>query len=146
MKAIVLTFEGEINQEQELMELFAKAMAKCTEASNIDVSILNDTEIALLTKQTVNVKDPKIEVIRDFCKKIIAEVGPAALKKDEILYRDITGYLIKQNKAVIACPLSIIADIPTEPNHEEYEKILKAYGLSILPRLLRDINPIFKFY
>lgn len=150
MKAIVITFEGAICKERELIKNLADVIQKFTHAEEVNLDLLNDRELTtILTEHVVKTKikkDPKPEVIRDFCKKIIAETGSPALKRNEILCKDICEYLIKQNRAVIASPVCIIANIATEPNKKEYENILAEYGLTILPGLLRDINPIFKFY
>ena len=37
-------------------------------------------------------------------------------------------------------------EINTTSAYYEHRKVLKEYGLSALPELLRDVNPIFKFY
>lgn len=152
MKAILINFDGEIHRESLLMGAIEKAIAAYTTAEKANGAVLDDCEVAsilaghIFKQQQQYKKDPKLEVIRDFCKKIIAETGSPALKKNEILCQDICQYLIKQNRAVIASPVCIIANIATEKNRKEYEKVLNEYGLNLLPGLLRDVNPIFKFY
>ena len=53
---------------------------------------------------------------------------------------------MQQNREVISVPVSIIAKVNTTSAYYEHRKVLKEYGLSALPELLRDINPLFKFY
>lgn len=151
MKAIVMTFEGNMTREGELMQALATNVCELTGTSTVNIDTLDDKEVTQVlmshvVKHKVTKKDPKLEVIRDFCKKIIAETGSPALKRNEILCQDICQYLVKQNRAVIASPVCIIANIPSEENREKYMAILNEYGLTLLPGLLRDINPIFKFY
>ena len=86
------------------------------------------------------------KVIEDFCKKIVASIGSPALKTRELLNSELCKFLVQQNREVISVPVSIIAKVNTTSAYYEHRKVLKEYGLSALPELLRDVNPIFKFY
>ena len=90
--------------------------------------------------------NPQIPIVKDFCKKIIASIGSPALKTRELLNSELCKFLVQQNREVISVPVSIIAKVNTTAAYYEHRKVLKEYGLSALPELLRDINPLFKFY
>lgn len=155
MKAIIITFKGEIKDEHTLVTSLASNIADNTDAKNVDVSILSDEEVmsAMVTKcltPTVVAVDrpsnPQIPIIEDFCKKIITSIGSPALKTRELLNSELCKFLVQQNREVISAPVSVIARVNSTAEYREHRKILKEYGLSVLPDLLRDINPLFKFY
>lgn len=138
MKAIIITFKGEIKDEHALATSLASNIANNTDAKNVDVSILSDEDVMSAI--------PQIPVIEDFCKKIVASIGSPALKTRELLNSELCKFLVQQNREVISVPVSIIAKVNTTSAYYEHRKVLKEYGLSALPELLRDINPLFKFY
>lgn len=155
MKAIIITFKGEIKDEHTLVTFLASNIANNTDAENVEVSILSDEDVmnAMVAKclTPVNIAadrpaNPQIAVVEDFCKKIIASIGSPALKTRELLNSELCKFLVQQNREVISVPVSIIAQVNTTSAYYEHRKILKKYGLSTLPELLRDINPLFKFY
>lgn len=155
MKAIIITFKGEIKDEHALATSLASDIASNTDSKNVDVSILLDEDVMnamvakCLTPTDVAVdkpSNPQIAVITDFCKKIIATIGSPALKTRELLNSELCKFLVQQNREVISVPVSIIAKVNTTSAYYEHRKVLKEYGLSVLPELLRDINPLFKFY
>lgn len=155
MKAIIITFKGEIKDEHALVTSLASNIANNTDAKNVDVSILSDEDVMsamvakCLTPTNTAVdrpSNPQIPIIRDFCKKIIASIGSPVLKTRELLNSELCKFLVQQNREVISVPVSIIAKVNTTAAYYEHRKVLKEYGLSALPELLRDINPLFKFY
>ena len=155
MKAIIITFEGEIKDEHTLVTFLASSIANNTDAKNVDVHILSDIDVTnaliakCLTPSAIAVDrpaNPQIAVVKDFCKKIIASIGSPALKTRELLNSELCKFLVQQNREVISVPVSIIAKVNTTAAYYEHRKVLKEYGLSALPDLLRDINPLFKFY
>lgn len=148
MKAIIITFKGEIKDEHALVTSLASNIANNTDAKNVDVSILSMVA-KCLTPTDIAVdrpSNPQIPVIEDFCKKIVASIGSPALKTRELLNSELCKFLVQQNREVISVPVSIIAKVNTTSAYYEHRKVLKEYGLSALPELLRDVNPIFKFY
>lgn len=155
MKAIIITFEGEMKDEHTLVTFLASSIANNTDAKNVDVHILSDIDVTnaliakCLTPSAIAVDrpaNPQIAVVKDFCKKIIASIGSPALKTRELLNSELCKFLVQQNREVISVPVSIIAKVNTTAAYYEHRKVLKEYGLSALPDLLRDINPLFKFY
>ena len=160
MKAIIITFEGEIKDEHTLVTSLTSNITNNTDAKNVDVSILSDEDVMsamvakCLTPTDIAVdrpSNPQIPVIEDFCKKIVASIGSPALKTRELLNSELCKFLVhkflvQQNREVISVPVSIIAKVDTTSAYYEHRKVLKEYGLSALPELLRDVNPIFKFY
>lgn len=147
MKAIIITFKGEIKDEHALVTSLASNIANNTDAKNVDVSILSDEDVMSATDIAVDrPSNPQIPVIEDFCKKIVASIGSPALKTRELLNSELCKFLVQQNREVISVPVSIIAKVNTTSAYYEHRKVLKEYGLSALPELLRDVNPIFKFY
>ena len=155
MKAIIITFEGEIKDEHTLVTFLASSIANNTDAKNVDVHILSDIDVTnaliakCLTPSATAVDrpaNPQIAVVKDFCKKIIASIGSPALKTRELLNSELCKFLVQQNREVISVPVSIIAKVNTTAAYYEHRKVLKEYGLSALPELLRDVNPLFKFY
>lgn len=155
MKAIIITFEGEVKDEHTLVTFLASSIANNTDAKNVDVHILSDIDVTnaliakCLTPSAIAVDrpaNPQIAVVKDFCKKIIASIGSPALKTRELLNSELCKFLVQQNREVISVPVSIIAKVNTTAAYYEHRKVLKEYGLSALPDLLRDINPLFKFY
>ena len=155
MKAIIITFKGEIKDEHTLVTSLASNIANNTDAKNVDVSILSDEDVMsamiakCLTPTDVGVdrpSNPQIPVIEDFCKKIVASIGSPVLKTRGLLNSELCKFLLQQNREVISVPVSIIAKVNTTSAYYEHRKVLKEYGLSALPELLRDINPLFKFY
>lgn len=155
MKAIIITFEGAIKDDSILASLLASCIGKQVNTEDVDVHILSDIDVtnALVAKclttsaiATDRPSNPQIPVIRDFCKKIIASIGSPALKTRELLNSELCKFLVQQNREVISVPVSIIAKVNTTSAYYEHRKVLKEYGLSALPELLRDINPLFKFY
>lgn len=155
MKAIIITFKGEIKDETTLASLLASCIGKHVNTENVDVHILSDIDVTnaliakCLTTSAVAVDrpaNPQIAVVEDFCKKIITSIGSPALKTRELLNSELCKFLVQQNREVISVPVSIIAQVNTTSAYYEHRKILKKYGLSALPELLRDINPLFKFY
>lgn len=155
MKAIIITFEGEIKDEHTLVTFLASSIANNTDAKNVDVHVLSDIDVTnaliakCLTPSAIAVDkpaNPQIAVVKDFCKKIIASIGSPALKTRELLNSELCKFLVQQNREVISVPVSIIAKVNTTAAYYEHRKVLKEYGLSALPDLLRDINPLFKFY
>ena len=84
MKAIIITFKGEIKDEHALVTSLASNIANNTDAKNVDVSILSDEDVMsamvakCLTPTDIAVdrpSNPQIPVIEDFCKKIVASIA-----------------------------------------------------------------------
>lgn len=155
MKAIIISFEGAIKDENSLASAIADCIGNRVNAEKVDINILSDVDVtnALIAKclpPTMIAVDrpanPQIAVVKDFCKKIIASIGSPALKTRELLNSELCKFLVQQNREVISVPVSIIAKVNTTSAYYEHRKVLKEYGLSALPELLRDINPLFKFY
>lgn len=155
MKAIIITFEGAIKDDNILASLLASCIGKQVNTEDVDVHILSDIDVTnaliakCLTPSAIAVDrpaNPQIAVVKDFCKKIIASIGSPALKTRELLNSELCKFLVQQNREVISVPVSIIAKVNTTSAYYEHRKVLKEYGLSALPELLRDINPLFKFY
>lgn len=155
MKAIIISFEGAIKDEAVLASLLASCIGKHVNTEDVDVHILSDIDVTnaliakCLTPPAIAVDrpvNPQIAVVEDFCKKIIASIGSPALKTRELLNSELCKFLVQQNREVISVPVSIIAQVNTTSAYYEHRKMLKKYGLSVLPELLRDINPLFKFY
>lgn len=155
MKAIIITFEGAIKDDSILASLLASYIGKQVNTEDVNVYILSDIDVtnALIAKCLIpsaitvdRPANPQIAVVKDFCKKIIASIGSPALKTRELLNSELCKFLVQQNREVISVPVSIIAKVNTTSAYYEHRKVLKEYGLSVLPELLRDVNPIFKFY
>src|SRR5699024_1367000 len=149
MKAIIIRFEGTIRNEEALMGAFAHAMSNyVTVEDDPKVVILTDQEvdkaiinIVIVTKEPVS--NSHIEVIREFCKRIIKEIGSPTMKTQALLNQDICKFLVNQNRETIAAAVNIIANIDTTAKYIRHRKLLQEYGLACLPSLLRDINPLF---
>lgn len=155
MKAIIITFEGAIKDDSILASLLASYIEKHINTESVNIHILSDIDVtnALIAKCLIpsaiavdRPANPQIAVVKDFCKKIIASIGSPALKTRELLNSELCKFLVQQNREVISVPVSIIAKVNTTSAYYEHRKVLKEYGLSALPELLRDINPLFKFY
>ncbi len=148
MKAIVITFDGDIKDEQMLVNACMANVSKFSSAREMSISLLHDKEIAeMLVKKTTSIQiNPELNAIRNFCNKIIEVVGPIPLRTKEIATREICRFLVSQNSEVIAATVTIIAKIDSSPKFEAHRNTLQTYGLSFLPQLIRDMNPVFKFY
>lgn len=155
MKAIIITFEGVIKDDDIFASLLASYIEKHINTESVNIHILSDIDVTnaliakCLTPSAIAVDrpaNPQIAVVKDFCKKIIASIGSPALKTRELLNSELCKFLVQQNREVISVPVSIIAQVNTTSAYYEHRKVLKEYGLSALPELLRDINPLFKFY
>lgn len=155
MKAIIITFEGVIKDDDIFASLLASYIEKHINTESVNIHILSDIDVTnaliakCLTPSAIAVDrpaNPQIAVVKDFCKKIIASIGSPALKTRELLNSELCKFLVQQNREVISVPVSIIAKVNTASAYYEHRKVLKEYGLSALPELLRDINPLFKFY
>lgn len=149
MKAIIITFDGDIKDEQMLVNACMANVNKFSNAREMSISLLHDKEIAemLLKKPTTAIKiNPELNAIRNFCNRIIEVVGPIPLRTKEIATREICRFLVSQNSEVIAATVTIIAKIDSSPKFEAHRDTLQTYGLSFLPQLIRDMNPVFKFY
>lgn len=155
MKAIIITFEGVIKDDDTFASLLASYIEKHINTESVNIHILSDIDVTnaliakCLTPSAIAVDrpaNPQIAVVKDFCKKIIASIGSPALKTRELLNSELCKFLVQQNREVISVPVSIIAKVNTTSAYYEHRKVLKEYGLSALPELLRDINPLFKFY
>lgn len=155
MKAIIISFEGVIKDDDIFASLLASYIEKHINTESVDIHILSDVDVTnaliakCLTPSAIAVDrpaNPQIAVVKDFCKKIAASIGSPALKTRELLNSELCKFLVQQNREVISVPVSIIAKVNTTSAYYEHRKVLKEYGLSALPELLRDINPLFKFY
>ena len=155
MKAIIISFEGVIKDDDNFASLLASYIEKHINTESVDIHILSDIDVTnaliakCLTPSAIAVDrpaNPQIAVVKDFCKKIIASIGLPALKTRELLNSELCKFLVQQNREVISIPVSIIAKVNTTAAYYEHRKVLKEYGLSALPELLRDVNPLFKFY
>ena len=155
MKAIIISFEGVIKDDDNFASLLASYIEKHINTESVDIHILSDIDVtnALIAKCLIpsaivvdRPANPQIAVVKDFCKKIIASIGSPALKTRELLNSELCKFLVQQNREVISVPVSIIAKVNTTAAYYEHRKVLKEYGLSALPELLRDVNPLFKFY
>lgn len=155
MKAIIISFEGVIKDDDNFASLLASYTEKHINTESVDIHILSDIDVTnaliakCLTPSAIAVDrpaNPQIAVVKDFCKKIIASIGLPALKTRELLNSELCKFLVQQNREVISVPVSIIAKVNTTAAYYEHRKVLKEYGLSALPELLRDVNPLFKFY
>ena len=155
MKAIIISFEGVIKNDDNFASLLASYIEKHINTESVDIHILSDIDVTnaliakCLTPSAIAVDrpaNPQIAVVKDFCKKIIASIGLPALKTRELLNSELCKFLVQQNREVISVPVSIIAKVNTTAAYYEHRKVLKEYGLSALPELLRDVNPLFKFY
>lgn len=152
MKAIIIRFEGTIRNEEALVGAFAHAMSNyVTVEDDPKVDILTDLEVekaivnsVIVTKEPVS--NSHIEVIREFCKRIIKEIGSPTMKTQALLNQDICKFLVNQNREAIAAAVNIIANIDTTAKYIRHRKLLQEYGLACLPSLLRDINPLFKLF
>ena len=155
MKAIIITFEGVIKDDDIFASLLASYIEKHINTESVNIHILSDIDVTnaliakCLTPSAIAVDrpaNPQIAVVKDFCKKIVASIGSPALKTRELLNSELCKFLVQQNREVISVPVSIIAKVNTTAAYYEHRKVLKEYGLSVLPELLRDVNPLFKFY
>lgn len=155
MKAIIISFEGVIKDDDNFASLLASYIEKHINTESVDIHILSDIDVTnaliakCLTPSAIAVDrpaNPQIAVVKDFCKKIIASISLPALKTRELLNSELCKFLVQQNREVISVPVSIIAKVNTTAAYYEHRKVLKEYGLSALPELLRDVNPLFKFY
>lgn len=155
MKAIIISFEGVIKDDDIFASLLASYIEKHINTESVDIHILSDIDVTnaliakCLTPSAIAVDrpaNPQIAVVKDFCKKIIASIGSPALKTRELLNSELCKFFVQQNREVISVPVSIIAKVNTTAAYYEHRKVLKEYGLSALPELLRDVNPLFKFY
>lgn len=154
MKAIIITLEGVIKDDDIFASLLASYIEKHINTESVNIHILSDIDVtnALIAKCLTpsaiadGPANPQIAVVKDFCKKIIASIGSPALKTRELLNSELCKFLVQQNREVISVPVSIIAKVNITSAYYEHRKVLKEYGLSALPELLRDINPLFKFY
>lgn len=155
MKAIIITFEGVIKDDDIFASLLASYIEKHINTESVNIHILSDIDVTkaliakCLTPSAIAVDrpaNPQIAVVKDFCKKIVASIGSPALKTRELLNSELCKFLVQQNREVISVPVSIIAKVNTTAAYYEHRKVLKEYGLSALPELLRDVNPLFKFY
>lgn len=155
MKAVIISFEGVIKDDDNFASLLASYIEKHINTESVDIHILSDIDVTnaliakCLTPSAIAVDrpaNPQIAVVKDFCKKIIASIGLPALKTRELLNSELCKFLVQQNREVISVPVSIIAKVNTTAAYYEHRKVLKEYGLSALPELLRDVNPLFKFY
>jgi len=149
MKAIIITFDGDIRDEQKLVSGCVGNIHMFTSAKEASVSLLSDKEIAdMLTKKVITSKsvNPELNAIRNLCNKIIENVGPIPLRTKEMATREICRFLVSQNSETIAATVIIVAKVDSSPTYQEHRNILQTYGLSFLPQLIRDVNPVFKFY
>ena len=138
MKAIVISFEGAIKDDNIFASLLASFVEKHVNTESVNIHILSDIDVtnALIAKCLI---PSAITVDRP-------SIGSPALKTRELLNSELCKFLVQQNREVISVPVSIIAKVNTTAAYYEHRKVLKEYGLSALPELLRDINPLFKFY
>lgn len=150
MKAIIITFKGEIKDETRLAEVLANNIQGLTNSESVDITLLNDREVAKVTlKETIAIncaQNPELNAIKDFCTKIVKEIGPIPLQPREIVNQKICKFLVRENREVIASSLTIISKIDSTAEYAKHREILESFKLSHLPSLLRDINPIFKFF
>lgn len=149
MKAIIITFDGDIKNEQRLVSNCINNIQTFTNAKEASVSLLSDKEIAdtlvekAITSKSIN---PELNAIRNLCNRIIENVGLVPLRTKEMATREICRFLVSQNSETIAATVIIVAKVDSSPTYQEHRNILQTYGLSFLPQLIRDVNPVFKFY
>lgn len=148
MKAIIITFDGDIKDENTLVSECMKIVHKSTNARETSVSLLLDKEIAeMLIKQIATSRtNPELKAIQNLCSKIIEKVGPIPLRTIETAKREICRFLVSQNIETVRTMVTATAKVDTTSQYEKHREILQNFGLMFLPQLLRDVNPVFRFY
>lgn len=150
MKAIIITFNGNITNEKEYVKNIAKITKDFTDAANLNTHVLSDKETAtILLKNTISdteIETSEIETLEQFCKKMLEVIGKTSLNDRDIATKRILSFLITHDKDSFVDSVTIISKIDSTDRYKEHRKLLQEYRLEFLPSLLRDVNPLFKFY
>lgn len=148
MKAIVITFNGEITNEQELVReigaLFTKGKNATIESSGLRLAILSDKDVCSLIVNKVAEENKKQKVTNEFevfLKNIIGIVGSPKLTGVTAYKLAIINKIHNYKELRNSKSWSHIRKL------DECEKLLlKQYGLEHLPSYIEDIADVFRIY
>lgn len=156
MKAIVIQFDGQIpsgGESRLVNALFHNVNIYTENSDKITVSILSEKEVveaitnrvAKDTKSETESEKKKLEMLRDFCGTILAQVGKLESKTPDKWRQDFITYLILHKnewKEII----SMIASIDGSIGYYRHRVILSNYNLDVLPGIIRDIKKVITLY
>lgn len=156
MKAIVIQFDGQIpsgGESRLINALFHNVNIYTENSGKITVSILSEKEVieaitnsvAKNTKSETESEKRKLEMLRDFCGTILAQVGKPESKTPDKWRQDFITYLILHKdewKEIIP----IITNIDSSIGYYRHRVILSNYDLDILPSIMRDIKKVITLY
>ncbi|MGM9531521.1 hypothetical protein [Intestinibacter sp.] len=141
-------FDGEVNNEQELVRELGSLLAKSKNAtvklSKVQLALLSDVEVCSLLINKAAEEQKKVRVTHDFevfLQNIIKTVGSPRLSgplayKYAIINKLHESKELRENKYWTKLR-----------NLTEYEKLLlKEYGLENLSNYINDIAEIFRIY
>lgn len=148
MKAIVITFNGEIPNEKELIReigtLLAKSKNATIELPALQLAILSDKEVCSLIINRAAEEGKKQKAINEFevfLKNIINIVGSPKLTGVTAYKLAIINKIHNYKELRDSKSWSHIRKL------DEYEKLLlKEYGLESLPSYIEDIADVFRIY
>ena len=152
MKAIVITFNGEISNEQELVREIGTLLVKSQNISTVipalQLTVLTDKDVnallinkALETKKLVLNEENKPNEFEVLLKNIIKIVGSPRLKRNQPYKKEIL------NKIPFHCELANAKAWAHLRNLTDYEKaLLKEYSLEDLTSYIDGISDILRIY
>lgn len=156
MKAIVIQFDGQIpsGDESKLINaLFHNVHIYTENSDKITVSILSEKEVveaitnrvAKSTKSETESEKKKLEMLRDFCGTILAQVGKPESKTPNKWRQELVTYLILHKNEWKEI-LPIIENIDSSIGYYRHRVILSNYNLDTLPGIIRDVKKVITLY
>lgn len=159
MKAIIITFNGPIthNSKKAVAKALATEMAKYTSAEEIDVNIVEDSEVASIlvrgkisnetAKSTESKMTTTLMLIYRFCNRINMLLNTEefhGVEGTEDMEKALMLMIAKGKFDDMQPALKLLIHLSDSDCYQEEKALLQKYSLSFVPEYLKQINRFYK--
>lgn len=158
MKAIIITFNGPIthNSKKAVAKALATEMAKYTSAEEVEIRIIEDSEIASMlvrenvsetVKSTESKMTPTLMAVHRFCNRINMLLNTKefhGVEDTKDMEKALMLMIVKGNFDDMHEILKLLMHISDSDCYQEEKDLLQKYNLSFVPEYLKQINRFYK--
>lgn len=158
MKAIIITFNGPIthNSKKAVAKALATEMAKYTSAEEVEIRIIEDSEISSMlirenvfetVKGTESKMTTTLMLIHRFCNRINMLLNTEefhGVESTEDMEKALMLMIAKGKFDDMQPALKFLIHLSDSDCHQEERALLQKYSLSFVPEYLKQINRFYK--
>lgn len=158
MKAIIITFNGPIthNSKKAVAKALATEMAKYTSAEEVEIRIIEDSEISSMlirenVSETVKSTESKMTttlmLIYRFCNRINMLLNTEefhGVEGTEDMEKALMLMIAKGKFDDMQPALKLLIHLSDSDCYQEEKALLQKYNLSFVPEYLKQINRFYK--